>query len=820
MTDELSSRNPYDFRSAVRRSSLLAGRDDELRTIDEMLRDSTPDTPTHLSLFGAQGTGKSSLLNGATDLACARGMMAVRLALTSAIVETDLDFYRAVYDAALQTLVDAGRITAGDELMNVWMLRAYSGVAPSNPTEMSTDELELGLLLAAQLNGRMVQSVPTPLVRRDLERLLGIGAGTLRRLVLCLDNAELLDENDDLAPSLTQLVDSTSFLTIITAAETAGSLQAAAPRAWAQIEVGPYRDTSSVIDAINKPVTHVEGAPEVKPATPATAGDIAELTGSVPYEVNLVCHFIWDAIQQGEQDAFELSPKVIQRVAAELEEKGRHQASPEIAIYNSLSQDDYVMLLRYAPYEELSIRELALLALMLSDYDETDLEDAEERVRNGLAQLEQKGVVKVEGERFEIQGSRDARLYLKYAAKHHTSQDLHFGETYTRAVMRRCARDLAIAIVGEVHGESSAFRGRRPQELGGATAGSWIGTISQAASARDIVVLSGLFGLSIPIEQAVGEHSFLLSVAHLQVGVYDVEHVDVVVNNEERTSEEATDAGETWIATQEDLLDKYGSRVVEWRCFVLPNETIRAAVAYAYLRLACNASYPVFRNGAREAAETLLGAVIEIAEQLVGTDPADPLLRTQLASALSHYGFMAANRRDWNTALERFQRSRRMFVTEEWLLEYNEAHVRACQGQMELACALATAAVEHYSGRIVQALLHAYLPVPEDWTAPSEQWCLVELRGTWIKRFVELQLLVLRAIVDGGAREDLATAITSLGASAPPPMLRLGGWATLTLLGDASVAAALFARAVTATRYDETDVPAQELAYAEARCKK
>jgi hypothetical protein len=782
-----------------------------------MLRDSATEGPAHLSLFGGEGTGKSSLLNGTVDLACNRGLLAVKLALTPATVLTEIDFYQALYDATLQTLLDIGKLASEDPLMHTWKLRTYIGTSPSTPQELEHGELELGLLIAAKLNGRMVESVPIPLVRRDLERLLGIGDERMQRFVLCLDSAERVDENNDLAPSLTQLADSASFLTIVTAAEQAGSLQAAAPRAWAQIEVGPYRELGDVLDAITKPAKDTNGTPDVRPPTPALARDIANLTGRVPYEVNLVCHFIWNAIQAGEQEAFDLSPKVIQRVNAELEEKGRHQVSPEIATYSMLSPADYAAVVQFAPYEALTIRELALLRLMLADYDHDDLDQAETQIRLELAQLQQKGVVSLDDERFEINGSRDARLYLKYAAKRHTGDNLRYGQTYPWAVTTRCVRHLGGALVGEAYNEALIFSGGRPQEVGDSTAGSWLDAISQAATTRDIVELSEHFGLWLAPDQLIknAESSLLLTVTQLQVGLYDVEHVDLILNTQNRSHEDATEAGEQWVAEAEELLAKYDVRIVGWRCYEVPSETARAAAAYGHLRLACGASYPVFRTGARDAAENLLASVVEIAEELIGSDPPDPLLRTQLANALSRHGFMAATRHDWNTAIEQFQRSRTMFLTEEWLLDYNEAYVHACQGRLDLACSLTVSAVEHHTGLVNQVLLHAYFPTPEDWPSPGDSWTLVELRGVWIKRFLDLQLVVFSAVAATERRKELESALDELGGSAPAPLLRLAGWARLTILNDADGAVSLFTRAVAATRYDEAQVPRQEANYAE-----
>lgn len=195
MDSENHSGNPYDFRSPVRHSALLAGRGDELAEIDEFLREAASGRPVYFSLFGGEGSGKSSLLNGVAELACDRGFLAVKLALRSATVDTELDFYKALYDAALQALLEGGQLSADDPVTRAWLLQTCTGDLPS---DREREPLELGLLVAAKVKGRMVSSVPTPLLKRDLQRLLSMGDERLLGLVLCLDGAELLDDNQDL----------------------------------------------------------------------------------------------------------------------------------------------------------------------------------------------------------------------------------------------------------------------------------------------------------------------------------------------------------------------------------------------------------------------------------------------------------------------------------------------------------------------------------------------------------------------------------------------------------------------------------------------
>jgi hypothetical protein len=814
MDNEHHNGNPYDFRSPVRHRALLAGRSEELASIDEFLREASSGRPVHFSLFGGQGSGKSSLLNGVVELARDRDFLAVKLALREAIVETELDFYKALYDAALQVLLDDGQLGDGDSLMRAWVLQTCTGDLPPG---VEKEPLELGLLVAARVNGRMVTGVPTPLIKRDLQRFLSMSGRRSRGLVLCLDGAELLDDNRDLGPSLLQLADSTPLLTIVTAAEGAGSLQKAAPRAWAQVEVGPFRDPGDVFDAITKPVDNVDDTLSATPPTLATAMDIRQLTGGVPYEVNLVCHFIWDAIQQGELESFELSPTVIERVTAELEEKGRHQASGEIATFSTLSASDYQLLVEFAPYEALTMRQLALVRLMLDDYEQADLQAAGNAVGRALKRLEDKGVVRIERDRFEVVGSRDARLYLKYAAQRHTGRKLRYRDSYQRATTDQCAAHLGRVLAGDSYDEARVSALGRPHEVGGSTVGEWLDGIGQAATAHDIVTLADQFGAWLRPDKVLerGDDTFILFGLQLQAGLHDVEHAELVANVEGRSVDELREAADRWVVDNEDLLAKYDVRVVDRLCEEIPAHVLRASLAYWQLRVFCQLSYMIYRDGSGEAAEELLGAVLEVAEKLVGPEPADPLLRTQFANALHRLAFMAATRSDWETALTRLEHSRTMALTDEWLLDYNEGYVRARQGDITAAVALASSAVDRYEDGADRLVLHAHFPTRDDWIPSREQWNVVELQGNWVKRFLDLQLLVLRALETTESRAELASKLEELSGSAPAPLLRLAGWAQLTIFKRPDEAANIFARAVVATPYVDAEVPQLEVAYAE-----
>lgn len=533
--------------------------------------------------------------------------------------------------------------------------------------------------------------------------------------------------------------------------------------------------------------------------------------------MNLVCHFIWDAVQQGEQGSFELSPAVIERMIAELEEKGRHQASPEVATFSALSAPDLQFLGEIAPYEALTVRQLALVRLMLDDYGEADLQAAEAAVHDELADLERKGLVHVERDRFQVQGGRDARLYLRYAAQRLTDRKLHYGRSYPKAVTARCATELGRVVARESYEDARIFRRGRPHEVGGSVAGRWLDRLVGAAANKDIVGLSHVLGGWITPNDVLERRdaTFVLLGLQLQVAVHDVEHVELIANVDGDSLDDIREAAERWVIENDDLLKKYDVQGVAVRCVEVPFDLLAAALAYSLLGIMCQISFIMYRDGANEAAEEALGATLKSSEDLVGSDPADPLVRTQLAKALHRRGFMAATRADWDVALERLEHSATMAITDGWLLDYNRAYVVASQGRFDDAVRLVETALQHFESHHDLVLLHAYLPTPDGWDIPGEHWNDVELQGRWIERFLTLQLHVLRASASAEARTDLEAALEDLGPSPPLPLLRLEAWARLTLLDQVQEAAELFNRAVVAASYDQADIPKLEATFAE-----
>jgi tetratricopeptide (TPR) repeat protein len=814
---EAAANNPYDFRSPVRRRELLAGREGEIEQIDEFLREAASGKSSHFSLFGTSGMGKSSLLNAVAEVAKGRNLLPVLVELREATVESTVAFYAAIFDAVLGALIDADALEAGDPMMQTWSRHTLAGDTAAGLDGIP--HLETGILVAAKMSGKVVDEVPAAVLKRDLATLLSIGSEHgIRGIVLEFDSAEQIDKNRDLAPSIMELVLMAQGLTLVTAAESAGELQKVAPRAWSQIEVGPFSRPAMIFDAIMRPLVDAEEL-DLAPSF-STAKDIQMLTEGRPYEVNLVSHFIWEAITQGEQSEFVLSKAVIERVLHELEERGRHEASTAIADIRNLSSTDLEAVALLAPFEGLTIRQLALGRLMLDDYDEERLREVENDVSDELRRLSQAGIVELSHDLFELRGGPEARLYLRYVAEQRVEKKIEYKDTYARLATGVCRERLSDELLGSGNLNKLLRGWWSKREVGNLVSGRWVEQLAESIVEQNLSAMNELLP-GFDDEETLAEFAEkggLLFGFTLQVGLQSVEYADVAINLEELSGAEARERVEAWIEDNGELLAKYEISFEIFRCEVIPPPLAKAAAAYSELHRYCSLVVFLHRAGFIAGAIEELTHCINKCEALIGADPTDPLLRAELADALNRVGFMQATEERWKEAEANLKRSLEFSLAEEWLTVFNLSYVKANQGEFAEALSFAQEAVKSASPGDVPLILHAWFPAPDNFQSEAARPSVISVQGGWVERFIELQAAVYAAQEDARTRErQVKSLLDGLSQSSPPALLRLAGWAELTIMERHERAVDLFERALNVTALDEMAAVSSEIAYAKAR---
>lgn len=807
MPSPTSIPNPYDFRSPVRSRQLLAGRSHTLEQIDGFLRQAAMGRPIHFSLFGVSGVGKSSLLNAAVAAAAERRLLPIRLSLRQATCESEVAFYGAVFEAALDTLMRNGVLKADSELMTSWLRQTKAGELGIDGEHQS---LEIGLSMAADLNGKIVRRIQVPSLVRDISRVLTL-AGNLRGVALCLDSAEHLDASHDVADSLLELIDADPRIVLVTAAPQAGRLQSAASRTWAQIEVGPFQTPQEVFEAMTRPLESVDRS--VFALDPAVAEDIHTLTRGQPYEISLVCHFIWEAIQRQRQADFELSDAIIERVLSEFIERGRHESSADIALVAGLTARDHELLAKLAPYEDLTIKEIALTRLMPQTFDDESIATLEASIRADLGILTQRSVLKVQDDRFRLTLSDDARLYLRYAAERHTGERLDYGQTYTQQVTRVCREDFGRALAGEDSKAAHLIAVWRPYEIGASRTGSLLDELKEAAVAGDIATLASVIQVPLDLSAFVAnrDKGIILYSFVLRVGLQEIEHATLVMNVSGRDSTELDEQADTWVQEKQEFLDRYGIEVVELRCELLGAKLADGVIAYAHLDRFQSLAMSLYTVRQGNAATQLFSSAIELAESLVGKEPADLLVRAKLADAYNRLGFMLTSCEQMQEALDAFAHSERLDMERQWVTIYNTAYVKARMQCFDDAARLAQVAVDAIGEVEHEMILHADFPTPADWQHDIPWIRVVHVPAAWLERFLKLQVAVWRTRADDQHTPALEAELEKCAESVPLPILRLAGWAELTVTRRSARGLKLLDLAIDATELREVELARREV---------
>lgn len=163
--------------------------------------------------------------------------------------------------------------------------------------------------------------------------------------------------------------------------------------------------------------------------------DVLRLTSGNPFEIALVGYHLWLACQLGEQEHYELTPKVLDRVLSDL---ARHTGgSAELRggaeAVRGLPPERMRDALDLVALSELTTRQIAIARTLGLPNGRgplnrklltCDLDAEEANVQAELEELEEVGVVALDGDgRFSVQGGHQVAIALKYHARSFAGND-------------------------------------------------------------------------------------------------------------------------------------------------------------------------------------------------------------------------------------------------------------------------------------------------------------------------------------------------------------------------------------------------------------
>lgn len=312
--------NPYT-RSPIKKKEDLAGRAQELKSIQYYLGLTAAGQNPHLALIGQRGVGKTSLLNGAESIAKELKLLPVRLDMNEQKANSQWNFWQDLYLTLALAMAKLGcwggvqgRIYA--ELLKMIYAR--------KPGDLDNAVMQIPYVFSCHQGDTNSFECPDALVVHDFESCMAeLQSKGLEGIALLIDEADCLGKNVALLQlfrNIFQVVEHCSLLLAGTEAvfPALSEVFSPIPRQFHRIDIKPFARWSDTLDLVLHPLSSIpeDNLKNLSPALPVIQ-ELHELCGGAPDEVQLYCHHMYRCVEDGSSKQMSLSPQVFREVLRE-----------------------------------------------------------------------------------------------------------------------------------------------------------------------------------------------------------------------------------------------------------------------------------------------------------------------------------------------------------------------------------------------------------------------------------------------------------------------------------------------------------------------
>ncbi|MBA4384393.1 MAG: hypothetical protein C0410_06630 [Anaerolinea sp.] len=429
--------NPYDFLHPVTDPKLFAGREMESRDVTyylNMVR-SPKCRSYNIAIIGERSIGKTSFLYKIEDIAKKEGLLPVRFVLTQELVKNSLEFFKHLFDAILEMGHERGMYNG--RTASIYQAYKYATAQLKVDTE-NYGYPSLPFNVVRSYIGHKLQKVTElSISQADLKHdLLEIQreakSNNIPGIVLMIDEANLFTHNNDLLQALRNIFEEPELTVSALLAGTPemfkmlSSTYSPILRQFINVYITGFnrQDTE---DCILRPLDENERLYFDR----TCVDEIHRLTGGNPYEVQLICHFMYRYWEDHHLPKIILNHQIIDHVLDQLEEQ-RRSKSTHIAEIKSFPPSMLNDLKLIIPFEGWTTEEIAKYHLISEGLEadnkadpEKKVELAKKKVISIVEAMRGKRLIDVENGRLFFTGDRFEKLYLKYFAE---AQGIEWGQ--------------------------------------------------------------------------------------------------------------------------------------------------------------------------------------------------------------------------------------------------------------------------------------------------------------------------------------------------------------------------------------------------------
>jgi len=409
--------NPYDFINPIRDPKLFAGRQEELKEIDYYLELSRSKAPkyTHLALIGGRASGKTSLLNMTGFKATEKDFLSVKISLNKETSSSDVLFFKEVFDGIMTKGAEKGMYGG----IKGKIYRSFRRLIDNLDIRVESP-LYFGTAYIGLKKKEHEAGIPQHVLIHDLTELSKEAKKRrIETIVLLFDECDLLAQNETLLQKIRNaFMEVEGYILAFSGTErmfpALSDVFSPIPRFFKRINVENF-NFKETEECVLNPLTEEEK----KILDRRSIGEIHWLTGGLPYEVNLISHYMYRRYQETNSSTIGLSVEVLDDVLNELERlrKGaHHEIANKIRACGLQQLKVLISLTEFPKSPQEWLVKYALLDNLQSLTPKKAVEES--RITNlVIEQLKMSGIIeKNKDKQLLFKGDQFDFLYLKYYA--------------------------------------------------------------------------------------------------------------------------------------------------------------------------------------------------------------------------------------------------------------------------------------------------------------------------------------------------------------------------------------------------------------------
>ena len=405
--------NPYDFAKPVTRPDRFAGRQNELEDIKYYLRlaKQTPE-PMNLAVIGERASGKTSMLNIIDIEAKKIGLVTARINLNSADAEP-INFFWKLYDALVDAYSITGHLFKPGSDEDVVYRRIVDSLDPAADSPNFPLRFPTHYAMAAK-GSRQISEVK---LQRDLTYIYEYSRTPC---ILIFDECNIMTQNRVTLEMLRNVfMNISGYMIVLTGTPSFFPLMddvfSPIIRQFKKINIKAFNDLDETRQCVFNPIRSLLLNPSALVSHEALF-DIHAISRGRPYEIQLLCHFMFRRLQDQRATEMELTADTMDDVLNELEATISGAVErPIVTAVRKMTKKQLAAVSVFGRADDYTDSDLAWFINVISSSAHQFTRDEltqllDELKALGVFQVNEDNIIKFAGDDFD-------RIYLRYHAE-------------------------------------------------------------------------------------------------------------------------------------------------------------------------------------------------------------------------------------------------------------------------------------------------------------------------------------------------------------------------------------------------------------------